>query len=96
MIEDRLEVQQDDVFGLIVMTSGGNDLIHSNGRSPPRECAMYGATLAQAEPWITAFEQRLITMIDLIKSRFPGGCEIFLADIYDPTDVVTTRSAACF
>jgi lysophospholipase L1-like esterase len=88
IIEERLAEQDPDVFGLVVMTTGGNDLIHSYGRRPPRECAMYGATLAEAQPWIDAFEQRLSTMLDTIGSRFPGGCEIYLADIYDPTDGV--------
>ncbi|MCU0878455.1 MAG: SGNH/GDSL hydrolase family protein [Pirellulaceae bacterium] len=87
-IAERLPEHDPEVFGLVVMTTGGNDLIHSYGRLPPRECAMYGATLAEAQPWIAAFEQRLSTMLDMIESRFPGGCEIFLADIYDPTDGV--------
>ena len=34
-----------DTFGLIVLTTGGNDVIHNYGRTPPREGAMYGATL---------------------------------------------------
>jgi lysophospholipase L1-like esterase len=88
LIADRLEMHDPEVFGLVVMTTGGNDLIHSYGRMPPRECAMYGATLLQAEPWIEAFRQRLEVMLDLIESRFPGGCEIYLGDIYDPTDGV--------
>lgn len=87
-IKSRLPVQEPDVFGLVVMTTGGNDLIHSYGRRPPREGAMYGATLAEAEPWIESFEKRLHEMLDLIDERFPGGCEVFLADIYDPTDGV--------
>ncbi len=87
-IEARLEVQPPDVFGLVVMTSGGNDLIHSYGRSPARECAMYGSSLAQATPWIAAFRTRLDLMLNAIESRFPGGCEIYLANIYDPTDGV--------
>ena len=85
---ERLTVRPDDVFGLVVMTSGGNDLIHSYGRRPPREAAMYGATIVQAEPWIRRFETRLDRMIRDIGSRFPGGCEIYLGDIYDPTDGV--------
>ena len=85
-IEDRLSQYDNDVFGLVVMTSGGNDLIHSYGRQPPRECAMYGATLAEAEPWIKSFQARLAEMLDKIAAKFPGGCEIYLADIYDPTD----------
>lgn len=88
LIEDRLPQYDPDVFGIVVMTSGGNDLIHSYGRRPPKECAMYGATLAEAEPWIASFQVRLGEMLDKIESAFPGGCEICLADIYDPTDGV--------
>lgn len=88
VIREQLEQQAPDTFGLVVMTSGGNDLIHSYGRRPPKEGAMYGATLEQARPWIRNFEHRLETMLDLIREKFPGGCEVFLADIYDPTDGV--------
>jgi lysophospholipase L1-like esterase len=82
----RLPEASKETLGIVVMTSGGNDLIHDYGRSAPRECAMYGATLAQARPWIANYQKRLDTMIRQIESRFPGGCRIFLADIYDPTD----------
>jgi lysophospholipase L1-like esterase len=75
-----------DVLGVVVMTSGGNDLIHDYGQSPPREGAMYGATLAQAQPWIDRYETRLNTMVESIRAAFPGGCHIFLANIYDPSD----------
>ncbi len=75
-----------NVFGLVVMTSGGNDLIHWYGRRPPEEGAMYGATLEQAQPWIAAFESRLGGMLRDITALFPGGCRIFLANIYDPSD----------
>lgn len=88
VIETDLPVQEAQVLGLVVMTTGGNDLIHWYGQKPPKEGAMYGATLEQAEPWIAAFEQRLGVMLDLIAERFPGGCHIFLGDIYDPTDGV--------
>ena len=88
MIEESLSSKPDDVFGIVVMTTGGNDLIHSYGKSLPRECAMYGASLEQARPWIESFRQRLSKMLDLITERFPGGCEIYLANIYDPTDGV--------
>jgi len=87
-IEEKLEPQEPDVLGIVVMTTGGNDLIHSYGRLPPREGAMYGATLEQAGPWIANFEQRIGQMLDLLDERFPGGCHVFLADIYDPTDGV--------
>jgi lysophospholipase L1-like esterase len=81
-----LPVAQSNVVGLIVMTTGGNDLIHNYGRTPPREQAMYGSTWKQATPWIANFEQRLNLMIEQINSRFPAGCHIFLANIFDPTD----------
>ncbi len=88
IIEQRLPRQEPDVFGLIVMTTGGNDLIHSYGQRPPREGAMYGATLEQANPWIRNYEERLAAMLDAIEARFAGGCEVYLGDIYDPTDGV--------
>lgn len=86
LIEEKLQKQPEEVFGLIVMTSGGNDLIHWYGRTPPREGAMYGATLEEATPWIANYEKRLDDMFTLLESRFPGGCRIFIADIYDPSD----------
>jgi hypothetical protein len=86
MVREQLETQDAETFGLIVMTTGGNDLIHDYGRSPPREGAMYGATFVQAQPWIDNFEKRLTEMLGLLKDRFPGGCLVFMADIYDPTD----------
>ena len=49
---------------------------------------MYGATLEQAEPWIQNFRDRLDRMMLAINEKFPGGCAIFLADIYDPSDGV--------
>jgi hypothetical protein len=37
---------------------------------------------------------RLDEMIVLITEKFPGGCVIFLADIYDPTDDVGDAASA--
>jgi lysophospholipase L1-like esterase len=82
----RIPKQKPETLGLVVITTGGNDLIHNYGRTQPEEGAMFGATVAQAKPWIARFETRLDTMLDEIESRFPGGCRIFLADIFDPTD----------
>jgi lysophospholipase L1-like esterase len=83
-----------NTLGIVVITTGGNDLIHNYGRTPPREQAMYGATLDEAKPWINGFEQRIEFMIQQIESRFPGGCQIYLANIFDPTDGIgdTTRA----
>jgi len=84
----KLEKAGPETLGLVVLTTGGNDLIHSYGRNPPREGAMYGATLEQAKPWIATFEKRLERMFARIIAAFPGGCHLFVADIYDPTDGV--------
>ena len=51
----QLPVADRNTIGLVVITTGGNDLIHNYGRTPPREYAMYGATLSEALPWITGF-----------------------------------------
>jgi hypothetical protein len=47
---------------------------------------MYGATWNETKLWVKNFEQRLNTMCDRIQQSFPGGCQIFLANIYDPSD----------
>lgn len=82
----ELKIQPDHTLGLVIITSGGNDLIHNYGRKPPVEGAMYGATLQQAKPWIENYRQRLDEIVATLGSKFPGGCEIFLANIYDPSD----------
>lgn len=82
----RLPVYDRKYLGLVVMTTGGNDIIHDYGRGAPRSGAMYGASWEQAQPWIDHFEERLETMAAELRHRFPGGCEIYLANIYDPTD----------
>ncbi len=84
----RLPIADSNTFGLVVITTGGNDLIHNYGRTPPRKEAMYGATWEQAGPWIEGFEKRLEHILTEISARFPAGCHIFLANIYDPTDGV--------
>ncbi len=75
-----------NVIALVVITTGGNDLIHNYGRTPPREEAMYGATWEQAAPWVSNFEQHLDWMIEQISAHFRARCHVFLANIFDPTD----------
>ena len=82
----RLTRQSTNVLGIVLVTTGGNDIIHNYGLSPPTEGAMYGATWEQAQPWITNFATRLEAMLNRMSEAFPGGCHIFLANIYDPTD----------
>jgi lysophospholipase L1-like esterase len=76
------------VHGIVVITTGGNDLIHDYGRSAPRDGAMYGCTYEQALQWKENFHTRLKAILNELIRKFPGGCEIFLANIYDPTDGV--------
>lgn len=85
---ERLPVQDANVFGLVCITTGGIDLIHYYGKAEPREGAMYGATLGQAQPWIDSFRARLDAMMLALRERFPGGCAVMLATIYEPTDDV--------
>jgi len=82
----KLERAGAETLGIVVITTGGNDLIHNYGRTPPREGAMYGARLEEAKPWIAKFEKRLHDMFRRIQELFPGGCHVFIADIFDPTD----------
>ncbi len=82
----RLGLQPAETLGLVVLTTGGNDLIHNYGRTEPAEGALFGATVAQAAPWVTNFATRLGLLVGTITNRFPGGAHVFLADIYDPTD----------
>jgi lysophospholipase L1-like esterase len=77
-----------NVQGIVVITTGGNDLIHDYGRSKPKDGAMYGCTAEQARQWKEAFRGRLEAILSGVAAKFPGGCEIFLANIYDPTDDV--------
>jgi lysophospholipase L1-like esterase len=84
----RIAISPDHVNGVVVLTSGGNDLIHDYGRSAPRDGAMYGCTYEQAVRWKESFRERLAAIVEAVTNKFPGGCHIFLATIYDPTDGV--------
>ncbi len=82
----RQEPAAVETFGIVLLSTGGNDVIHHYGRTPPREGAMFGATVEQAEPWIDNYRHRLTMILEKIDALFPGGCEIFVMNIYDPTD----------
>ncbi|MGZ4963941.1 MAG: SGNH/GDSL hydrolase family protein [Limisphaerales bacterium] len=84
----KVPVQSSNVLGIVIVTTGGNDLIHNYGRTLPREGAMYGATMAQSKTWVTNFAVRLDTIRSLVAKAFPGGYKIFIGNIYDPTDGV--------
>jgi lysophospholipase L1-like esterase len=84
----RMAAYPPTVHGIVVITTGGNDLIHDYGRSAPRDGAMYGCTYEQALQWQESFRARFRGILDGVMARFPGGCDVFLATIYDPTDDV--------
>lgn len=84
----KIPPHDDSVRGIIVLTSGGNDLIHDYGRSAPVDGAMYGCTYKQAQVWCENLKTRLDTLLVGLMQKFPGGCDIFFANIYDPTDGV--------
>ncbi|MCE5186102.1 MAG: SGNH/GDSL hydrolase family protein [Planctomycetaceae bacterium] len=84
----KIPPYDDSVHGIIVLTSGGNDLIHDYGRSAPQDGAMYGCTYKQALVWCENLKSRLDTLLNGLMQKFPGGCDIFFANIYDPTDGV--------
>lgn len=82
----KLERFDPETFGLIVMTTGGNDVIHNYGRTPPREGAMFGARIEQIDEWVRNYDLRLDAIMARLRDLFPGGCHLFIGNIYDPTD----------
>ena len=82
----KLKPYEVETFGIVVITTGGNDLIHNYGRTPPREGAMFGADVGEISEWVKHFDHRLDTIARRVRETFPGGCRIFIANIYDPTD----------
>ncbi len=84
----RMQIWPAGMFGVVCMTTGGIDLVHWYGKSVPEEGAMYGVDWAAAQPWIENFRLRLDRMLIALRDKFPGGCAVFLATIYDPTDGV--------
>ncbi len=92
----KLPRQPTNVLGLVVITTGGNDLIHNYGRTPPAESAMYGATLAEARPWIESFRTRLNGMVATITNAFPGAATSSSAtSTIRPTAWATSTGRAC-
>jgi lysophospholipase L1-like esterase len=85
----RVPIYPPDIKGVVVITSGGNDLIHDYGRSKPTDGAMYGCSYKQAIEWTENIKARLTKLIEGVNGKFPGGCQIFFANIYDPTDGVS-------
>jgi len=60
-------------LGWVVITTGGNDLIHNYGRTPPREQAMYGASWEMAEPGSRNLRSALKPLSQVSLNGFPEG-----------------------
>lgn len=84
----RVPVMPEGVKGLVVLSTGGIDLIHDYGSGVPREGALYGAELELGLQCAASFERRLDRIFDGLRERFPSGCEIYVMTIFDPTDGV--------
>ncbi len=70
-----LPKQVREVLGLVLLTTGGNDL------------ALCGEPTVVADP-IAGFNQRLEALLPLLDQKFPGGFMVFLGNLLDPTDGV--------
>lgn len=84
----RVPKQREEVHGLVVISTGGIDLIHDYGSAEPRDEALYGAGWEEGRVYAQNFRERLEQLLDGLIERFPGGCDIYLATIFDPTDGV--------
>ena len=47
---------------------------------------MFGARLDQIDEWVRNYDQRLDLIAGRMREIFPGGCHLFIGNIYDPTD----------
>jgi lysophospholipase L1-like esterase len=93
-IRDRLAAQPDDVFGLVVMTSGGNDLIHDYGRSPPRRNSESPSTWFRCERRFsaTAFTAATVGGNTIAQKTHTTGTP---STSKTPTPAATTPSGGC-
>jgi lysophospholipase L1-like esterase len=73
---------------ILLITLGGNDLIHDYSCANPRECHAYCADLADAEIYAANYKQRMIEFINAIDDEVEGPLFTFIGNIYDPTDGV--------
>ncbi len=82
----QLKTYPSDTFGIVVITVGINDILHDDGPSPPRDGAMYGATLDEISQLVGGYNHRLKTIYQRVHETFPGGFQIYIANIPDPAD----------
>lgn len=84
----QLPVQDAQTRGIVVLSTGGIDLIHSYGSELPRDGALYGANWEEGQRYAGLFRARLEALLDVLAAKFSGGCDVFVMTIFDPTDGV--------
>lgn len=81
-----LRPQEPADFAIVVLTLGSVDLLRGWEDATPAEGALYGAGMTEAALWVRRFEARLHAIVARLHEIFPGGCHIFLGNLYDFTD----------
>lgn len=71
---------------VILVTSGGNDILHGAGEPAPSPCAMYGCTATAGRAWSIGFGRRLESLVTALDISFPGRFRLYLGNVFDPTD----------
>lgn len=77
-----------DAPAIVVLSTGGIDLIHNYGKGEPHDGALYGSPRENLPRDRKLFAERLGKLMGEIKDSFPKGVEVYVQTIYDPTDGV--------
>ncbi len=84
----RRRLQALDGPAIVVLSTGGIDLIHDYGNGLPRDGALYGSPLENLPRDRKVFAERLSQLMLAIKGALPKGVEVYIQTISDPTDGV--------
>ncbi len=71
---------------IIILSTGGIDLVHNYGQTPPHDGALYGSPAENLPRDRRLFVERLDRLMRELQSCFPKGVEVYIQTIYDPTD----------
>lgn len=82
------QLQSLNALALVVLSTGGIDLIHDYGRGAPRDGALYGSPAENLPADRQRFAARLDQLMRELQASLPAGLEVYLQTIYDPTDGV--------
>ena len=84
----RLERVDKELCGLIVITSGSADVLPPPGKPAAGAGSIYGCSPHEAEKQAARLRERLARVLEGLAERLPGGCQVLLANLPDPTDGV--------